>query len=88
VEDLLTARQLQDLLKVDRITIYRMLGDGRLTGFKVGGQCRFSWWQIETWFQERHASPTGQREEPRFPPWKPAFSGCLAQTCSEWRLML
>ena len=57
VEDLLTAKQLQDLLKVDRITIYRMLGDGRLTGFKVGGQWRFSRRQIESWLQEQQASP-------------------------------
>ena len=57
VEDLLTAKQLQDLLKVDRITIYRMLGDGRLAGFKVGGQWRFSRRQIESWLQERQASP-------------------------------
>ena len=40
--DLLTARQVQDLLKVDRTTIYRMLNDGRLTGVKVGNQWRFS----------------------------------------------
>jgi excisionase family DNA binding protein len=39
---LLTAKQLQDLLQVDRTTIYRMLSDGRLTGIKVGGQWRFS----------------------------------------------
>ena len=57
VEDLLTARQLQDLLKVDRITIYRMLSDGRLTGFKVGGQWRFPRRQIESWLQERQTSP-------------------------------
>lgn len=56
MEDLLTAKQLQDLLKVDRITIYRMLADGRLTGFKVGGQWRFSRRQIESWLQERQAS--------------------------------
>ena len=32
--DLLTTRQVQDILKVDRITIYRMLQDGRLKGVK------------------------------------------------------
>jgi len=63
VEDLLTAKQLQDLLKVDRITIYRMLGDGRLTGFKVGGQWRFSRRQIESWLQERQASPDEQASD-------------------------
>jgi excisionase family DNA binding protein len=55
VDDLLTTKQLQDLLQVDRITIYRMLSDGRLRGFKVGGQWRFSRREIETWLQEQQA---------------------------------
>ncbi len=38
----LTAKQVQELLHVDRTTIYRMLKDGRLTGIKVGQQWRFS----------------------------------------------
>lgn len=52
---LLTVRQLQQLLKVDRITIYRMLGAGRLPGFKVGGQWRFSRQAIEDWLQAQQA---------------------------------
>jgi excisionase family DNA binding protein len=53
VDDLLTTKQLQDLLQVDRITIYRMLNDGRLHGFKVGGQWRFSRQEIEAWLHEQ-----------------------------------
>ncbi len=53
MDDLLTTKQLQDLLQVDRITIYRMLSDGRLHGFKVGGQWRFSRQEIEAWLQEQ-----------------------------------
>jgi excisionase family DNA binding protein len=56
IDTLLTARQLQDLLQVDRITIYRMLKDGRLQGFKVGGQWRFSQKAIERWLQGQQAS--------------------------------
>jgi excisionase family DNA binding protein len=41
MDALLTTKQLQDLLKVDRTTIYRMLKSGRLTGVKVGNQWRF-----------------------------------------------
>jgi len=52
VDDLLTTRHLQDLLRVDRITIYRMLNDGRLRGFKVGGQWRFSRREVEAWLQQ------------------------------------
>ncbi len=41
MDDLLTTRQVLELLKVDRITIYRMLQDGRLNGVKIGQQWRF-----------------------------------------------
>lgn len=41
MSDLLTTKELQDLLKLDRTTIYRMLSDGRLKGVKVGNQWRF-----------------------------------------------
>jgi excisionase family DNA binding protein len=40
-ERFLTVRQLEERLQVDRMTIYRMLGSGRLNGVKVGGQWRF-----------------------------------------------
>lgn len=39
--ELLTAKQVQDLLKIDRTTVYRMLNDGRLKGIKIGNQWRF-----------------------------------------------
>ncbi|MFC2023367.1 PocR ligand-binding domain-containing protein [Chloroflexota bacterium] len=53
MDDLLTTKQLKDLLQVDRITIYRMLHDGRLRGFKVGGQWRFSRREIDAWLREQ-----------------------------------
>jgi excisionase family DNA binding protein len=56
MSELLTTRQLQDLLQVDRVTIYRMLREGRLRGFKVGGQWRFSRQEIEDWLQARRAT--------------------------------
>lgn len=47
MDDFLTSRQTQDLLKVDRITIYRMLNDGRLKGTKIGQQWRFPRQEVE-----------------------------------------
>lgn len=41
LNELLTAKQVQDLLKVDRTTVYRMINDGRLKGIKIGNQWRF-----------------------------------------------
>jgi len=45
--ELLTTRQVQNLLKVDRITIYRMLADGRLKAVKIGQQWRFPASEVE-----------------------------------------
>ena len=44
---LLTAKQVQELLHVDRTTIYRMLKEGRLTGIKVGQRWRFSEQEVD-----------------------------------------
>jgi excisionase family DNA binding protein len=53
MDELLTSKQVQDLLKVDRTTIYRMLKDGRLVGIKVGDQWRFSPQEIESLLSPR-----------------------------------
>ena len=42
MDELLTVKEVQDLLKVERLTVYRMLKDGRLSGIKIGRQWRFS----------------------------------------------
>ena len=39
--DMLNAKQVQDLLQIDRSTVYRMAEDGRLPAVKVGRQWRF-----------------------------------------------
>lgn len=52
-DELMTTRELQDFLRVDRTTIYNMLNEGRLRGFKVGGQWRFSRREIEGWLREQ-----------------------------------
>ena len=47
MDNLLTARQVQEILKVDRITVYRMLQDGRLKATKIGQQWRFARSEVE-----------------------------------------
>ncbi len=47
MDEYLTTRQTQELLKVDRITIYRMLNDGRLKGTKIGQQWRFARQEVD-----------------------------------------
>jgi excisionase family DNA binding protein len=43
----LTARQVENLLNVDRTTVYRMIKDGRLNGVKIGQHWRFSVQEVE-----------------------------------------
>ncbi len=59
MDDLLTSRQVQEILKVDRITVYRMLQDGRLKGVKIGQQWRF--YQSEV---QKLVSPGAASEKP------------------------
>lgn len=64
MSELLTTKQLQELLKVDRITVYRMLNDGRLKGIKIGSQWRFPQSEIDRLFgEERETAKTEEREE-------------------------
>ncbi|MBI4788855.1 MAG: PocR ligand-binding domain-containing protein [Chloroflexi bacterium] len=53
MDDLLTTKQLMELLHLDRTTIYRMLNDGRLPAVRVGGQWRFSRQAIDDWLRDR-----------------------------------
>lgn len=41
MQNLLNARQVQDVLHIDRSTVYRMAEDGRLPAVRVGKQWRF-----------------------------------------------
>jgi excisionase family DNA binding protein len=47
MEALLSAKQVQEILHIDRTTVYRMLKDGRLGGVKVGHQWRFSAGEVD-----------------------------------------
>jgi excisionase family DNA binding protein len=54
---LLTTKQVQALLRVDRTTIYRMVEGGQLPAVRVGKQWRFASADVERWLQGgRHGS--------------------------------
>ena len=54
----LTTKQVQELLKVDRTTVYRMMKDGRLTGVRIGQQWRFSSDGVMAMLSEKKESVT------------------------------
>ena len=66
MENFLTTKQVQNLFKVDRITVYRMLQDGRLKGIKIGNQWRFSQSEVERMLNGV-ASPDEPETESSFP---------------------
>ena len=55
--EMLTAKDVQDLLQVDRSTVYRMAEAGRLPAIKVGKQWRFPAAQMEEWVATQMGSP-------------------------------
>jgi excisionase family DNA binding protein len=69
MNDYLTTRQVQEILKVDRITIYRMLQDGRLKGVKIGQQWRFPLGEVERLLQKdvESSMPTRPGSDTTFP---------------------
>jgi excisionase family DNA binding protein len=60
---MLTAKEMQDLLHVDRSTIYRMAEAGQLPAVKVGKQWRFPGDRVENWLASQSVAPTGQHED-------------------------
>jgi excisionase family DNA binding protein len=69
MNNLLTTRQVQNILKVDRITIYRMLQDGRLKGVKIGQQWRFDQSEVDRLLNREVVleSPLSGGSDPTFP---------------------
>ena len=55
--NLLTSKDLQALIRVDRSTIYRMAEDGRLPAIKVGRQWRFPEERIRAWLRDVDLDP-------------------------------
>ena len=62
--DFLTTRQLQDILHVDRTTIYRMADGGRIPAVKVGNQWRFPRRSIEGWLKTQSSVVVAPDEAP------------------------
>jgi len=48
-EDFFTIKELSEHLRVHPTTIYRLLREGRLPGFRVGSLWRFNRVEIERW---------------------------------------
>src|SRR5579871_4903112 len=66
-ENVLTIREVADLLKINEKTVYRLAADAKIPGFKIGGSWRFDRATIAKWLEEgsvASASPTPNPAQP------------------------
>jgi len=63
---MLTTKDLQQILHVDRSTIYRMAEAGQLPAMKVGRQWRFPAERIDRWLEDRNTRPAGMTPKVEF----------------------
>ena len=52
-DEILTIQELAEYLKLNEKTAYRLAGEGKLPGFKVGGSWRFKREDIEQWIEKK-----------------------------------
>ena len=77
MDDLLTTRDVQELLKLDRSTLYRMLKDGRLRGVRVGQQWRFTHQDVVVLLRRGAASELATTAPTEQPAIAPSVDGLL-----------
>ena len=51
--DILTIREVAEYLKLNEKTTYRLVAEGKIPGFKVGGAWRFRKAEIDRWIVEQ-----------------------------------
>lgn len=54
--DILTVREVAEYLKLNEKTAYRLVLEGKIPGFKVGGAWRFQRKDIERWIKDQITS--------------------------------
>jgi excisionase family DNA binding protein len=52
-DEILTIQELAEYLKLNEKTAYRLAGEGKLPGFKVGGSWRFKREDIAQWIEQQ-----------------------------------
>ena len=51
--DILTIKEVAEYLKVKEKTAYKLVAEGKIPGFKVGGSWRFRKREIEEWIEKK-----------------------------------
>ncbi|MGV2067027.1 SNF2-related protein [Agrobacterium sp. 22-226-1] len=67
LENILTIREVADLLKINEKTVYKLAADAKIPGVKVGGSWRFDRATITRWI-EKGAAPANEGPRPETEP--------------------
>ena len=62
-DEILTIREVAELLKINEKTAYKLAADDKLPGFRVGGSWRFKRSTIEAWIDAQSASKVRRPEK-------------------------
>jgi len=52
-DEILTIKEVAEYLKLAEKTAYRLVAEGKLPGFKVGGSWRFNKAEINRWIEQQ-----------------------------------
>ncbi len=52
-DEILTIREVSELLKINEKTAYKLAAEGKIPGFKVGGSWRFTRDEIDRWIERQ-----------------------------------
>ena len=55
-DEILTVKDVADYLKLAEKTAYRLVAEGKLPGFKVGGSWRFKKEDLQQWIEQQKAA--------------------------------
>lgn len=61
--DILTIREVAEYLKLNEKTTYRLVSEGKIPGFKVGGTWRFRKVEIDRWIKEQEQNAIKKQDE-------------------------
>ena len=53
-DEIFTIKELSSYLKLAEKTAYRLVAEGKIPGFKVGGSWRFKKEEIDAWIKQNH----------------------------------
>lgn len=62
-EVIMTLDEVAEYLKIKKKTLYNLVQQGRLPGFKVGGAWRFKREDLDLWIEERKRDTPRGRED-------------------------